>query len=78
MISAREGRKLIGILRSPGALEEDSTPCMSEQSTIPTQMMTGQITPGAASKAHNLREYNKLPTGHQPQEVEGEKLRRKV
>jgi hypothetical protein len=33
--------------------------------------MTGQITPRAASKAHNLRECNKLPLGHQPQEAEG-------
>jgi hypothetical protein len=37
----------------------------------PKQMMTGQITPRAANKAHNLRECNKLPTGHQPQEAEG-------
>jgi hypothetical protein len=51
---------------------------MSERSTIPTQLMTGQIIPRAASKAHNLRECNKLPTGHQPQEAEGEELRRKV
>jgi hypothetical protein len=34
-------------------------------------MMTEQITPRAASKAHNLRECSKLPTGHQPQEAEG-------
>jgi hypothetical protein len=33
-------------------------------------MMTGQITPRAASKAHKLRECSKLPTGHQPQEAE--------
>jgi hypothetical protein len=32
----------------------------------------------SSHKAHNLRECNKLPTGHQPQEVEGEELRRKV
>jgi hypothetical protein len=44
---------------------------MSEQSTIPAQMMTGQITPRAANKAHNLRECNKPLTGHQPQELEG-------
>jgi hypothetical protein len=25
----------------------------------------------AASKAHSLREYSKLPTGHQPREAEG-------
>jgi hypothetical protein len=34
-------------------------------------MMIGQITPKATSKAHNLRECRKLPTGHQPQEAEG-------
>jgi hypothetical protein len=45
---------------------------MSEQSTIPAQMMTGQTTPKAASKAHNLRECNKPLTGHQLQEAEGE------
>jgi hypothetical protein len=44
---------------------------MSERSTIPTQMRTGQIIPRAASKAHNLWECNKFPTGHQPQEAEG-------
>jgi hypothetical protein len=36
---------------------------MLELSTIPTKMMTGQITPRAASKAHNLQECSKLPTG---------------
>jgi hypothetical protein len=46
-------------------------PGMSEQSTIPTQMMIGQITPRAASKAHNLWGCSKLPTGHQPREEEG-------
>jgi hypothetical protein len=60
MVFAREGRKLTGILRWLGASEEDSTPGMSEQSTIPTQMMTWQITPRAASKAHYLWEYSKL------------------
>jgi hypothetical protein len=33
--------------------------------------MTGKITPRAASKAHNLQECSKIPTGHQPQEAEG-------
>jgi hypothetical protein len=38
-------------------------------------MMTGQITPRAASNAHNLRECSKLLIGHQPQEAErGEAL----
>jgi hypothetical protein len=71
MISAREGRKPTGIPRWMGALEEDSTPCMSEWSTIPTQMMIGPIILRAASKAHSLRECNKLPTGHQSWEAKG-------
>jgi hypothetical protein len=45
---------------------------MSKQSTIPTQMMTGQTTLKAANKAHNLQEYNKPLTDHQLQEAEGE------
>jgi hypothetical protein len=44
---------------------------MAEQSTIPTQMMIGQITPRVTSKARNLWECSKLPTGHQSQEAEG-------
>jgi hypothetical protein len=37
-----------------------------------TQMMPGQTTPKAASKAHNLRDCSKPLTGHQLQEAEGE------
>jgi hypothetical protein len=55
MILAREGRKLTGILRLLGASEEDSSRAMSGRSTIPTQIMTGEITPRAASKARKLR-----------------------
>jgi hypothetical protein len=44
---------------------------MSEQSTIPTQMMTGPIIPRAANKAHSPRECSKPPTNHQPREAEG-------
>ena len=39
-------------------------PGMSEQFTIPTQMMTGPIIHRVANTAHSLRECNKLPTGH--------------
>jgi hypothetical protein len=60
MIFAKEGRRLIDILRGLRDSEEDSTPGMLEQSTIPTQMMTEQITPRAASKAHNLRDAANL------------------
>jgi hypothetical protein len=45
---------------------------MSEQSTIPTQMMAGQATLKAANKAHNLQECSKPLIGHQLQEAEGE------
>jgi hypothetical protein len=45
---------------------------MSEQSIIPSQMMTGQTTPKAASKVHNLQECSKPHIGHQLQEAEGE------
>jgi hypothetical protein len=48
------------------------TPGMSEQSTIPAQMMTGQTTLKAANKAHNLQECSKPLIGHQLQEAEGE------
>jgi hypothetical protein len=44
---------------------------MSEQSTITSQMMTGQIILRVANKAHNLSECSKPLTGHQPQEAEG-------
>jgi hypothetical protein len=44
---------------------------MPEQSTIPTQMMTGPIILRVANTAHSLRERNKLPIGHKPREIEG-------
>jgi hypothetical protein len=71
MISAKEGRKCICILRWLGASEEDSIPDMSGQSTIPMPTMTGPITLRAVSTTHNLPACNKLPTDHQPREAEG-------
>jgi hypothetical protein len=71
MISAKEGRKHIGILRGPGASEEDSIPGMSGQSTIPMPTMIGPITLRAVSIAHNLRACSKLLTDHQLREAEG-------
>jgi hypothetical protein len=59
-------------------LEEDYTPGISEQSIIAAQMMKGQTTPKAASKAHNLRECSKPPTDHQSKRQRGKKLWRKV
>jgi hypothetical protein len=70
-IFAREGRKRTGILRWLGASEDDFTLGMLERSIILTQMMTGPIILRAASKAHSLQEYSKLPIGHQPREAEG-------
>jgi hypothetical protein len=72
MIFAREGRRLVGILRWLGASEEDSTLGMSKQSTTPAQMMTGQTTLMATNKAHSLQECSKPLTGHQLQEAEEE------
>jgi hypothetical protein len=72
MIFAREGRRLTGILRWLGASEEDSTLGMSEQSTIPAQMMTRQTTLKAASKVHNLQECSKPLTDHQLQVADEE------
>jgi hypothetical protein len=39
MISAKEGKKLIGFLRWLGASEEESTLGMSDQSTAPVRAM---------------------------------------
>jgi hypothetical protein len=79
MISAKEGRKHIGILRCLEALVEDSIPGMSGQSIIPMPAITGPIMLRAVSIAQSLRACSRLLTDHQPREVEGEKLwRRKV
>jgi hypothetical protein len=40
--------------------------------------MAGPIILRATNTTHSLQECNKLPTGHQPREAEGEKLWRKV
>jgi hypothetical protein len=72
MIFAREGRRPTGILRSLGASEEHSTLGMSEKSTTPAQMMTGQTTLKETNKAHNLQECRKPLTGYQLQEAEEE------
>jgi hypothetical protein len=45
---------------------------MSGQSIIPTQATIGEITLKATSKAPNHQGRNKVPTGHQLQEVEEE------
>jgi hypothetical protein len=45
MIFGKEGKKLIDTLKWLGASEEDSTPGMSGQSIMPTQVMTEEAKP---------------------------------
>jgi hypothetical protein len=70
MISAKEGKKYIGFLRWPGASEEEFTPGTSDQSIIPTQVMTEEINLKGSNTAPSLQGHNKAPSGHQPQEAE--------
>jgi hypothetical protein len=71
MITSKEGKKLIDTLRWPGASEEDSTPGMSGQSIMPAQVMIGGAKPKDSNTAPNHQGRNKVPSGHQLQEVEG-------
>jgi hypothetical protein len=66
-----KGKKLTDTLEWPGASEEDSTPGMSGQSIMPTQVTTGQTKPKGSSIAPNHQGHNKVPLGHQLQEAEG-------
>jgi hypothetical protein len=65
MISAREGKKLIGFLRWVGASEEDSTLGMSNQSIIPLKVMTEEASFRGHNIAHNLQGNIKALSGHQ-------------
>jgi hypothetical protein len=71
MISAKEGRKLTGFLRWPGASEEDFTLGTSGQSIMPIQVMIEEVNPKGNNTAPSHQGHNKAPSGHQPQEVEG-------
>jgi hypothetical protein len=71
MISGKEGKKLTGTLRWPGASEEDSTPGMSGQSITPAQVMIGEANPKGNSTTPNHQGCNRVPLGHQLQEAEG-------
>jgi hypothetical protein len=71
MIFGKEGKKLTDTIKWPGASEEDSTPGMSDQSIMPAQVTTGETKPKASSIAPNHQGHNKVPSGHQLQEVEG-------
>jgi hypothetical protein len=70
MISAREGKKLIGFLRWLGASEEESTLDMSDQSTIPVRVMTEADSFRGHSIAHSLQGNNGALSGHQLQGAE--------
>jgi hypothetical protein len=78
MISGKEGKKLTGTLRWLAASEEDFTPGMSGQSITPAQVMIGEANPKGNSTAPNHQGHNRVPSGHQLQEEEGQKLRRKI
>jgi hypothetical protein len=72
MISGKEGKKLTDTLRWPGASEEDSTPRMLGQSITPDQVMIGEANLKGNNTAPNHQGRNKVPSGHQLQEAEGE------
>jgi hypothetical protein len=78
MISGKEGKKLTDTLRWLGASEEDSTLGMLGQSIMLAQVMIGESNPKGNSTAPNHQGRNKVPSGHQLQEVEGQKLRMKI
>jgi hypothetical protein len=69
MIFGKEGKKLIDILKWPGASEEDSTTGMLGQSIIPAQVTTEETKPKGSSIAPNHQGCNKVPSGHQLQEA---------
>jgi hypothetical protein len=70
-ISGKEGKKLTGTLRWPGASEEDSTQGMLGQFITPAQVMIGEANPKCNSIAPNHQGCNRVPSAHQLQEVEG-------
>jgi hypothetical protein len=71
MISGKEGKKLTGTLRWPGASEEDFTLGMSGQSIMLAQVMKGEANPKGNRTAPNHQGHNRVPSGHQLQEAEG-------
>jgi hypothetical protein len=70
MISAKEGKKLIGFLRWLGASEEESTLGMSDQSTTLVRVMTEEASFRGHNIAHNLQGNIKALLGHQLQGAE--------
>jgi hypothetical protein len=70
MISAKEGKKLIGFLRWLGVSEEESTLDMLDQSTTPARAMTEEASFKGHNIAHNPQGNSKALWGHQPQGAE--------
>jgi hypothetical protein len=67
MIFVREGKKLIGFLRSLGASEEEPTLGMSDQSTALVRVMTKEASFRGHNTTHSLQRSSKVPLGHQLQ-----------
>jgi hypothetical protein len=61
-------------LRRPGASEEDFTPGMSDHSTTPTPTMIWLTMLNIAIKVLIVRACNRLPSDHQPREIEEEEV----
>jgi hypothetical protein len=78
MTFGKEGKKPIDTLKWVEALEGDSTLGMLGQSITPAQVTTGETKPKGSSTAPNHQGHNKVPSGHQLQEAEGQKLQRKI
>jgi hypothetical protein len=74
MIFAKEGRRPTGFLRCLGALEEDFTLGMSDQSTTPIPTMIGPTMLNIAIIVLRLRACNRLLSDHQLREVEEEEV----
>jgi hypothetical protein len=67
MISAKQGRKLIGFLRWLGASEGESTLGMSDQSTTLDRVRIEEASFRGHSIAHNLQGSSRALSGHQLQ-----------
>jgi hypothetical protein len=74
MISDKEGKKLTGTLRWPGASEEDSTPGMSGQSITPAQVMIGEANPKGNNTAPNHQAATELLQATSFKRQRGQKL----
>jgi hypothetical protein len=74
----KEGKKPIDTLRWPGASEEDSTLGMSGLSIMPVLVTSGETILKGSNTTLSRQEHNKALSGHWLQEVEGEKIQRKI